>query len=158
MENEMEKNISEVTKVFFQKAGFVFDELSVDKTEGPENQDIFLVRMKSNDDCSLILGHRGNNLKAAEHLIRVLLSKKINQKINLVLDLNNFREKRNDKISELARLAARKVQATSKAYVLSPMSAYERRLVHMELATWSDISTESIGEEPRRRVVIKPHP
>ena len=77
--------------------------------------------------------------------------------MGLVLDLNEFLEKRNDQISELARLVGEKVQATQKSFVLRPMSAYERRLVHLELADWPEIKTESVGEEPKRRVVVRPN-
>ena len=98
----------------------------------------------------------GKNLKSFEYLAKLIASKKLNQKITLIIDLNDFLEKRNNKISELARLVAKKVETTQKAYTLRPMSAYERRLIHLELAAWPNIITESIGEEPRRRVTIKP--
>lgn len=156
MENQIENQISQTVKELFQKAGFNFENLEIEKQKGPEEHELFIVKIKSDDDCSLLLDDKGKSLKAFEHLARLLTSKELNHKINLVIDLNNFLEKRNGKISELARLVAKKVQTTQKSFILRPMSAYERRLVHLELTNWPSIITESIGEEPKRRVVIKP--
>lgn len=157
MENqiEIEQKILQVVKQLFEKAGFHFDNLNIEKSE-QEEQNLFIVKIDSKEDQPLLLNDKGRNLKAFEHIVKNVASKELNQKINLILDLNNFLEKRNGKISELARLVAKKVQASQKSYTLGPMSAYERRLVHIELADWPDIKTESIGEEPERRVIIKP--
>lgn len=155
MESQTVNLISETVKDFFNKIGFGFENLTIEENKGPEDQELFVIKIDSKDDCSLLLDQKGRNLKALEHLAKLLVTKKTDRKISLVLDLNNFLEKRNNQISELARLVAQKVQTTQRAYVLRPMSAYERRLVHMELADWQNISTESIGEEPRRRVVVK---
>ncbi|OHB17182.1 MAG: hypothetical protein A2913_01045 [Parcubacteria group bacterium RIFCSPLOWO2_01_FULL_40_65] len=156
MENQTEQLISRIVKELFRKAGFYFDNLNIEKQKGQEEQDLFIVKIDSKEDHPLLLDDKGSSLKAFEHIAKNLASKELNQKISLIIDLNNFLEKRNGKISELARLVAKKVQTSQKSYVLRPMSAYERRLVHIELADWPDIITESIGEEPRRRVIIKP--
>ncbi len=140
----------------FKKAGFSFDEISIQRNSNLEGQDVYIAKINSNDDCSLLLDEKGRNLKALEHLVRLTALKDLDQRVGLILDLNNFLEKRNGRISELARLVAEKVQTTQKSFTLRPMSAYERRLVHLELSSWPDIKTESIGEEPRRRVMIRP--
>lgn len=157
MENQIKELISETVKDFFDKIGFGFENLTIEKNESPESQDIFLIKIKSEDDCADLLDQKGRNLKALEHLVKLAVLKKTDQRFNLVVDLNDFLEKRNNQISELARLVAQKVGTSGRAYTLRPMSAYERRLVHMELAGWKNIVTESVGEEPRRRVVIKPN-
>ncbi len=155
-EQQIESRIRQTVEDLFQRSGFSFSQLSIEKHEGEQDQLLFLVKIKSEDDCSVLLDDKGKNLRALEHLARLLIAKELNQKISLILDLNNFLEKRNSRILELAKLVAEKVQATQKSYILRPMSAYERRLVHMELANWPNVITESTGEEPRRRVVIKP--
>ena len=155
METQIENLISQTIKDLFQRAGFSFNDLNIEKQENGQ-EGVFIVKIQSDDDCSLLLNDKGRSLRAFEYIIRMLAVKGSNQKISLVIDLNNFLEKRNSRILELARLVAKKVQTTQKSFILRPMSAYERRLVHLELATWSDIVTESIGEEPKRRVVIKP--
>ena len=70
--------------------------------------------------------------------------------------LNDYKKSKAQYAIELARAALARVRNSQKAEALIPMSAYERRVVHMELASCPDIITESIGEEPQRRIVIKP--
>ena len=74
----------------------------------------------------------------------------------VVLDVNNYRKQREDLIIEIAKAAARKVAATGQEMTLPPMNAYERRLIHAELAERPDLNTESKGEGKERAVVIKP--
>ena len=74
----------------------------------------------------------------------------------VMLDVNNYRKKREELIVELAKAAARKVAATQAEIALPPMNAYERRLIHAELAERTDLKTESTGEGKERAVVIKP--
>ena len=155
METQIENLISQTVKDLFQRVGFNFNDLNIEK-QGDGQEEVFIVKIQSDDDCSLLLNDKGRSLRAFEYIARILAVKESNQKISLIIDLNNFLEKRNSRISELARLVAKKVQTTQKSFALRPMSAYERRLVHLELATWPDIVTESTGEEPKRRVVIKP--
>lgn len=154
--NEVKDLISATVKDFFEKIGLDFESSTIEKQENPEGQNIFLIKIRSDDDCSELLDQKGKNLKALEHLIKLAVSKKTDQRFGLVIDLNDFLEKRNSHISELARLVAQKVETSGRSFTLRPMSAYERRLVHMELAGWEKIATESVGEEPRRRVIIKP--
>lgn len=151
----MKDLISETVKDFFDKIGFNFESLTIEENDSPDSQNIFLIKIKSRDDCSDLLDQKGKNLKALEHLVKLAVSRKTDERFSLVVDLNDFLEKRNSHISELARLVAQKVETSGMAYTLRPMSAYERRLVHVELAGLEKVTTESIGEEPRRRVIIK---
>ena len=75
---------------------------------------------------------------------------------NLVLDMNNYRREREHLISELAKAAARKVLLNKQEIKLPAMNAYERRIVHMELASRPDVKTESSGLGPERHIVVKP--
>lgn len=158
MSEELIKKIQETTISLFKKAGFSCDFLEIEKINDNSNHDAFIIKIKSNDDCSMLLEKNGHNLKALTHILKLILYKNIDQKLNIIIDLNDFLKQRCEKIIELSKLAAQKVKITKKAQVLAPMSAYERRLVHLELASWTDVTTESIGEEPRRRIVIKPYP
>ena len=89
-----------------------------------------------------------------EHLVKVIAKNQGIDRINV--DFNNYRKERERLIGELAKAAARKVLAEKKEIALPVMNAYERRLVHSELATWPDVKTESIGEGPERHIVVKP--
>ena len=98
-----------------------------------------------------------NNLPAlVEHfnLIAQLIAKKQNEP-TFFIDINNYRLERERLITELAKAAARKVAATKEPISLPAMNAYERRLVHMALASHPDVKTESVGFAKERYVVIK---
>lgn len=84
-----------------------------------------------------------------------LIAKKNNMP-PVVVDINNYRTQRHELILELARAAARKATATKSEIVLPPMNAYERRLIHVELAGRPDLKTESLGEGKERSVIVKP--
>ncbi len=93
-------------------------------------------------------------MRDLDHLVR-LMAKKM-QLDRVVVDVNNYKKERERLLTELAKAAARKALLEKKEIILPAMNAYERRLVHVELATRPDIKTESIGEGESRQVVIKP--
>lgn len=116
-----------------------------------------IISVYTPDNVRFIIGKNGQNLKAFEHLLRAMLMK--NQDFqNITIDVNDYKKSRASFIADVAKQAVSRVRNTQKAEVLSPMSAYERRIVHMELAAYPDVATESIGDEPQRRIVIKPYP
>jgi len=89
-----------------------------------------------------------------EYLVNLISQKETQQKV--WLDVNNYRRERERLIAELAKAAAHKAIINKQEIQLPPMNAYERRLVHLEIASHPDLKTESIGEGKERRVVIKP--
>jgi spoIIIJ-associated protein len=93
-------------------------------------------------------------LEDFEYLVNLISQKKIQQKV--WIDINNYRRERERLITELAKAAAHKAIINKEEIQLPPMNAYERRLVHLEIASHPDLKTESIGEGKDRRVVIKP--
>ena len=95
-----------------------------------------------------------NFVKDMDHVIR-LVAKKSNAE-NVFIDVNNYRREREGLIIELAKAAARKALLTKSEVELPSMNAYERRLIHLELATHPDVKTESIGVGKERRVIVKP--
>lgn len=115
------------------------------------------VSVQTSADARFLIGRNGQNLKALEHILRAMLVKE-NKEGTIVLDINDYRKSRTDYLVDVAKQAVTRVRNSQKAEALFPMSAYERRIVHMELAAYPDIATESIGSEPQRRVIIKPYP
>lgn len=93
-------------------------------------------------------------LEDFEYLVNLISQKEIQQKI--WLDVNNYRRERERLITELAKAAAHKAILDKKEILLPAMNAYERRLVHLEIASRPDLKTESVGEGKDRKVVIKP--
>ncbi len=117
-----------------------------------------LVAVYTPENARLLIGKDGQNLKAFEQIIRAMFLKNVAEFKNIIVDVNDYKRSRAMYVLELARQAVTRVRNTQKAEALLPMTAYERRVVHMELASCPDIATESIGSEPQRRIVIKPYP
>ena len=89
-----------------------------------------------------------------EHIVKIVAKKFQIDRVNV--DVNNYKKERERLIAELAKAAARKVLAEKKEVELPVMNAYERRIVHVELATRPDVKTESVGEGQDRHIIVKP--
>jgi spoIIIJ-associated protein len=109
------------------------------------------------EKMGILIGKRGQTLDALQYLLNVVHHRKGNvDGTRVVLDVENYRNKREQTLRELANRLAKKVAAYRKAVVLEPMSAQERRIIHSALQDHSAVSTYSQGEEPYRKVVIAP--
>ena len=106
----------------------------------------------------ILIGENGQTLVDIQRLLKAILKRKIQEDFYIDLDINGYKKQKIEYLKELARSAADDVSLIKEERILPSMSAYERRIIHMELAERSDIVTESIGREPERKVVIKPHP
>lgn len=95
-------------------------------------------------------------VSSIDHLFKLVAKKKIDTLV--FVDVNNYRREREGLIVEIARGAARRAATTKEEVILPVMNAYERRLIHVELASRPDVRTESIGEGKGRYVVVKPLP
>ena len=116
-----------------------------------ENSDKYLVLLDGKD-MRYIIGEKGNTLNNFEYLISVLRKFK---NIKIVVDSNNYKEKREISLRELARKKGKIVLSTGNAIKLNPMSARERKIIHEEVSFMHGLKTESFGEEPKRYLVIK---
>ena len=110
------------------------------------------------EHARFLIGKNGQNLQSMEHIVRAMFSKN-GQDVSktILLDVNDYKKSRASQVLELVKAVVTRVRNTKKAEALMPMSSYERRVVHMELASMPDIATESVGQEPQRRVIIKPY-
>lgn len=104
----------------------------------------------------LLIGRHGESLEALQHLLRLLIAKEQEEFVPLVLDISGYRAARQQELETLAHDLAEKVKNFGGAETLPPMSAYERRLIHMTLQDIDGIESASEGEEPYRRIVIRP--
>lgn len=107
-------------------------------------------------DSGMLIGQYGANLNALQYLARLMAFRRLGEAIRFVIDVEDYKKSREEFLRELARQAADRVRETKESLLLKPMSAYERRVVHAEISSLSDIETESVGEEPERRILIKP--
>ena len=108
------------------------------------------------EDSSLLIGQHGANLNALQYMTRILSYKKLSEPAYFVVDVEVYKQEREEFLRELAQAAAERVRDTKESLLLKPMSSYERRVVHAEISKTTDIMTESVGDEPERRILIKP--
>ncbi len=107
------------------------------------------------DNNAILIGKGGKNMRALQTIIRTIIDNKIKEHISIIIDVENYKEKRNHSIEVMATKVAKEVAITKVDAKLESMNSYERRLVHSILADNPNVYTESIGEEPNRCVVIK---
>ena len=108
------------------------------------------------DDLGILIGRRGQTLAVLQYVLRLIISHKTGVWASVVIDVEGYKERRNEAIRALAQGIADRVKSRSVPFTLEPMPAYERRIVHMALAESSDVVTESIGEGEGRKVVVSP--
>ncbi|MEK7649807.1 MAG: R3H domain-containing nucleic acid-binding protein [Patescibacteria group bacterium] len=108
------------------------------------------------DDASLLIGENGANLQALNYILRRVIERKTGTpEAQLMIDVNDYQRRRFDDLRDKARMGAQRVRYFKKEVTLEPMTAFERRIVHMALQEYPDIATTSVGEGPTRRVMIK---
>lgn len=127
-------------------------ELSM-KYEITSDEEYVYVTLKEGNAGKLI-GYRGETLNAMQTILSAIASKGIDKKAHIILDIEDYREKRKKALEDLADKLARTVIRTGKQVTLEPMSAYERKMIHNRLQDSQRVKTYSIGEEPYRKVVI----
>lgn len=110
------------------------------------------------DEARLLIGVRARNLWALEYLIKRLIEREHPEASGFFLDVNGYRLHHLEELKAEAKDMAKKVRLYRTEFALKPMPPFERRIVHMALAEYPDIITESVGEGEGRRIVIKPYP
>ena len=123
--------------------------------EAGDDRTTLQVNIEAGDEGKLLIGVRGNHLLALQHVVRCVLRHKLNA-VSITCDVNGYRARRERSLAQVAEAAARRATMQGRTVVLRPMEAYDRRCVHTALAQRSDVTTESMGDEPNRRVVVKP--
>ena len=103
-----------------------------------------------------LIGRKGERLSALQHLVNLLLSKRVGEWTRILVDVEDYRGRRERQLRDLANRAAERVIETRKMLQLEPMPALERRWIHLALRDHERVATQSIGEEPNRRVVVLP--
>lgn len=106
------------------------------------------------DDSGVIIGKFGQTLDALQFLTNVVISKKYGNRKKILVNVGDYRERRENSIRKLARSVARKVLKTRKPEALAPMPPQDRRIVHLSLASFDHIATTSEGEGQNRKVII----
>ncbi|BEP30451.1 RNA-binding cell elongation regulator Jag/EloR [Helicovermis profundi] len=105
-------------------------------------------------DMAVLIGRRGQTLDSLQYLISLVVNKDREDYLRVILDTENYRNKRKETLEKLAHKLAYKARKMRKDIVLEPMNPYERRIIHSTLQSNNSVSTRSQGEEPYRKVVI----
>jgi len=149
MSNEVKKEI----ETFISRMGFGELIEGIDIHQGTASR--FCVRLKG--EANMLIGERGSNLQAIEQLVKKIIRKKYQNEDQFTLDVNDYRLKKLEDLKQDVKTAAKEVRVYKRKASLRPMSSFERRIVHLLLAEYPDLVTESVGEEPERKVIVKPY-
>jgi spoIIIJ-associated protein len=152
MDEQTKDTIKKTIEQLLEKMGFSA-QVSVSASD---EDDGIVCNITTDTDSHFLIGQRGTNLQAIQHLARLMVRKNIPEKIRFTLDVNAYRQQKNQSVIEQAQLAANDAISQHRAVIMKPMSTYERRLVHMELSKNSKVSTESTGEGEERKIIVKP--
>jgi spoIIIJ-associated protein len=157
---EEEGESSEVVRVGYDvlstllgKMGVTADVYLRDPYTGDEEGPVFEIE---GDDSGLLIGTRGETLRALQFIVSFLVSRKMGERTNMMVDVEGYQQRRYDSVANLARRVAQRVAQSGRSIPLEPMPPNERRQVHMALADHADVATESDGYGDGRKVVIHP--
>jgi spoIIIJ-associated protein len=107
------------------------------------------------DDLALLIGRHGQTLDAIQELTRLVVGRRLDERIRVIVDVEDYRKRREQRLEARARDLAQKVLRSGREEELEPMNPYERKLVHDAVAEISGVESVSRGEEPDRAVVIR---
>ncbi len=145
------QNIKKIIDEFFERTSF-----DIEAEIFPVEEKTVPIKIKT-EDPKVLIGQNGQTLAEIQRLLKAILKKQIPEEFYIDLDINDYKKKKLAYLKETAKELADEVSLNGKEKILAPMPAYERRIIHLELASRTDITTESIGQEPDRCVVISPH-
>lgn len=110
------------------------------------------------DDLGFLIGRKGETLAAIQHLVRLMVNKVVQRRVHLLVDIEGYKVRRESALKKLALRIADQAARRGRRIALEPMSAYERRIIHVTLRNHPAVFTESVGEGTRRKVTICPKP
>jgi len=108
------------------------------------------------DDLGILIGRRGQTLSCLQYIVRLIVGHQTKAWVPIIVDVEGYKQRRYEALQALAWRIAEQVKAEQAPFTLEPMSAYERRIIHIALAEHPDVTTQSIGEGEARKVVILP--
>lgn len=107
-----------------------------------------------NKNLGFLIGYRGETLYSLQNILSAIASKGLEKRVRVILDIEGYKDKRKQTLEDLAEKLAKTVIKTKKSVTLEPMQPYERKIIHTKLQENEMVETRSIGEEPRRKIVI----
>jgi spoIIIJ-associated protein len=108
------------------------------------------------DDLSILIGRQGEVLNALQYIARLIVSREAERWVNLVVDIEGYKQRRANSLQQLAKRIAERVARTRQPVALEPMPPHERRVIHITLRDHPTVTTQSVGRGDRRKVTIIP--
>lgn len=152
MDEQIKDSVKKTVEQLLEKMGFPA-QVSISVSTQDEG---LICNVSTDSDSHFLIGQHGTNLQAVQHIARLMVRKNIPEKIHFVIDVNDYKQQRNQSVVEQAQVAANEAISQHRAVIMKPMSTYERRIVHMELSKNPQVFTESVGEGEERKIVVKP--
>ena len=144
-----EKNLSDFLNVFLKQVSK--EELSYKIT----SDEFYITVEIEGENTNSLIGYRGETLNATQTLLSSIANKEIDEKVRVILDISGYKDKRKKVLEELADKISKTVVKTGKRVTLEPMPAYERKIIHSRLQNNKKVTTESVGEEPHRKIIVE---
>ena len=119
-----------------------------------KEEEVFVIQLKT-EDPGVLIGYHGQALAALQQMITMIAFKKNGEWVRVLVDVEDYREKRKEVLERMAISMAEKVKVSGKSQLLPPMSSFERRIVHVILAERPEVETVSEGEGDQRHIVVK---
>lgn len=144
-----QKNISEFLDIFLKQ-------VSTEQLEYKISNDKYYITVEIfGKNTNTLIGYRGETLNAIQNILSSIANKEIEEKIRVILDISGYKDKRKKVLEELADKISKTVIKTGKKVTLEPMPAYERKIIHSRLQNNKKVTTESVGEEPHRKIIVE---
>lgn len=148
-------NIKEVIETNLKK---IFSLIGIKPEYSIESDEEGVYNVKiSGDNLNFLIGFRGQSLEALQTLLKLIVFRKTEQQIVLSVDINSYKNQKSERLQEMARGFIDKVRFFEKEIELPVMNPWERRQIHVFVAEYEDVISESTGEGESRRVVLKPN-
>ena len=148
-------NIKKTVEEFFEKMTITVSNIDVSLSAG-KNEEIDVVDLDIKlEEPQILIGQGGQTLFEVQRLLKTILNKKLKNVFYFNLDINDYKKQKLEYLKNMAKNLADQVVLTKEEKILLPMSSYERRIIHAELAQRTDVITESQGEGFDRHIVIK---
>ncbi|MBW7452620.1 RNA-binding cell elongation regulator Jag/EloR [Paenibacillus sepulcri] len=143
--------IAETERFVTEVAGTMGLTITIDRHN---SRDGLVLSLSGSGDLGMLIGRRGQTLDALQYLVNIVANRYADSHLRIVLDAEDFRERRRKTLEDLSDRLAGQVIRSRKEVVLEPMSPHERKIIHSQLQNHAKIKTFSKGDEPNRRVVI----
>lgn len=146
----------EIETVIEQKTQELLEKLTIVGSVSLKKEGDTIIVTIDSADAGILIGHHGRSLEALQLILRHLVYKETSTWIPFVVSIGDYREKREQQLKEIAENAARQAEATQKAVILSDLSPFERRIIHVALSEHPTVESYSEGEGEMRRLIIRP--